>query len=688
MNHRRWLATALALVFVLVALSGKQAAAAAPAKGTFVVDEAYARYVEETLVGMGTWPGYGFRAAGSSADNAAAAFVASQMKRIGLTDVRLEGVPVDAWEFRGAKLTVSQGGTAQTFVAASMGGSVGTPKGGLSGEIVYVGRGTPGEYPAGGVQGKLLLVDWDADWFWVNLIGNQATLAGAKGIIISTMNHPAYYASPDSLGSFDATYNDEWVPLITISRNSGFAIMDLLAKGAVQGTMASDVTMTLAEDGGMGYNAVGVLRGADHEHPILVVGHHDAWFYGASDDTSAVAGMLAWAKAMVKAGYRPAHDIIFVSDTGEEYGYTDAYYEWLIGAWYMITQAHPDWARRAIAFVNLEGLGGQALDGSRGPFAATTNYELAPFVRNVFKANPELLPMGWVVDTTLGSWTDGYTMTAAGIPGVTVGTEIAGYDAVYHTNEDDLRFVNYATMDQEVQLLQKLLAAMDHAAVLPYAFSERALSIAQSVDNADVTAVGVDVTALDRATSQFRGLARKYDALAPSLTSAQADAANALLMRASYLTNSAWSGLDCWDAIVYPTQQVQWDAAWLAKAMGFLKAGNVKSAVNQLWNVCLTWNAFFDYPVWKAENDRHAPGAPHLDWGAQGHLAPYVDIYAPFVSLWGKSATGGAVESWEIDAISAVLASEVAVLQDRVDAEVSQVLQVNAYLGQLIGMAA
>jgi hypothetical protein len=58
--------------------------------------------------------------------------------------------------------------------------------------------------------------------------------------------------------------------------------------------------------------------------------------------------MLAWAKAMKKIGFVPQHDLYLVSDTGEEYGNTDAYYEWLVGAWYMITQAHPDWAKKAI----------------------------------------------------------------------------------------------------------------------------------------------------------------------------------------------------------------------------------------------------------------------------------------------------------------------------------------------------
>ncbi len=688
--NTRSLAIALALIFIATAFGGLRTAMSAPSgHGAFAFDQAYAQYVEETLVGMGSWPGYGFRVAGTPADNAAASFVAAQMKSLGLSDVRKEAVPVDAWNFKGASLQVTASdGTAETFVASSMGGVPGTPKDGLTGEIVYVGRGTPQEYPAGGVAGKLLLVDWDADWFWVNLVANQATLDGAKGVIISTMNHPSYFGSPDSLGSFDATYNDEWVPLIVISRNDGFALMDLMARGPVTGTMTSDVKLTLAENGGTGYNVVGVLRGDDHEHPILILGHHDAWFYGASDDTSSMAAMLGWVKGLEAAGVHPAHDLYFIATTGEEYGNTDAYYEWLVGAWYMITQAHPDWAERAIAFVNLEGLGGIALDGSIGAFAATSSPQLAGLVRQVFGASRDLLPYGWSVTLGVNSWTDGFTLTAAGMPGITVGTDIAGYDAVYHTNQDDLRFVNYPEMAREVSVLNRYLVALDAATVLPYLFLERALDLARSVNPTDFTRVGVNAKDLDAGIDQFRSLAQKYDRIQAGLPAATADQANGLLMQASYLIDHEWTALDCWDGTIYPTQQVEWDATWLTDGLAFLKAGNLNRAVYELVNVGLTWNAFFDYPVWKYENDRHAPGAEHLNWGAQGHLAPYVDIYAAYVSLLAKSqGTGPQDVAWETAALNVVLLAERTELQQRVDAETGQVAQINAILSQLIGMA-
>ena len=686
MSIRRVFAALVALVFVTVAFGGTGNIVAAPPGPALAVDEAYEQYVEEYLVGLGTWSGYGFRAAGSTAEDQATKFIEQEMLSIGLEQVRREIVPVDAWDFMGASLTVTDvSGETTTFTASSMGGVPGTDDAGLTGEVIYVDRGNPQNYPADGVEGKLLLVDWDADWVWVNLVGHQATVSGSKGVIISTMSHPSYYEWEDSLGSFDATYDDDWVPLIVISREDGWKVVDMVEQGPVMGTMVSHVTLTINGDG---HNVIGVYPGEDHEHPILILGHHDAWFYGASDDTSAIAGMLAWAKAIKEAGYMPEHDLYFIATTGEEYGNTDAYYEWLVGAWYMITQAHPDWAMSAIAFLNIEGLGGAWFDGTSGPFTGRANYELAPLVRKVFAASPSLLPEGWSVTTQLSSWQDGWTLTAAGIPGITFSDTVPGYDAIYHTNMDNLDLIHYDDMAMQVNVMHNVLVEIDSASILPYKFLERASNIAKSVDPKDYEPIGVDVSELDMAIDEFKSLARKYERAAPKLTVEDQAEANALLMEVSQLVNKEWTALSCWDGVIYPTQQVEWDCIWLTEALEFLEMGDLNGALDELWNVGLTWNAFFDYEVWKWENDRHAPGAVHLNWGAQGHLAPYVDIYEPYVSLMEKYEMGGPADySWEMEELQMVLDSERIELEKRVLLETEQVNQVNMMLKELIGLA-
>jgi hypothetical protein len=253
---------------------------------------------------------------------------------------------------------------------------------------------------------------------------------------------------------------------------------------------------------------------------------------------------------------------------------------------------------------------------------------------------------------------------------------------------DNLQLIHYDDMAMQVKVMHKVLEAIDSAKILPYKFSERAFDIAKSVDPRDYGYIGVDVSGLDMAISEFRSLARKYDKVADKLTTADQEKANELLMQVSQLINNEWTALSCWDGVIYPTQQVEWDCTWLTEALAFLKKGDLNGALDELWNVGLTWNAFFDYEVWAWENARHAPGAPHLNWGAQGHLAPYVDIYEPYVSLREKYENGGLNDfSWEMAALEEVLASEKIELKKRVELEKQQVMMVNGMLSELLKLA-
>ena len=82
--------------------------------------------------------------------------------------------------------------------------------------------------------------------------------------------------------------------------------------------------------------------------------HIDAHFRAGLDDTGAVANELLVAKAMKMSGVQPRRSIIFFFTCAEEYGYTDCWYDWAIGAWYGITEEHPDWAGKLAMMINLE----------------------------------------------------------------------------------------------------------------------------------------------------------------------------------------------------------------------------------------------------------------------------------------------------------------------------------------------
>src|SRR5918911_5463146 len=82
------------------------------------IDVGYMRGVVERLASAGSSP-LGFRLAGTPEEVAVSEWIAEQMEALGLVDVALEPVPVDAWRFRAARVEA----LGQVFECASFGGA-------------------------------------------------------------------------------------------------------------------------------------------------------------------------------------------------------------------------------------------------------------------------------------------------------------------------------------------------------------------------------------------------------------------------------------------------------------------------------------------------------------------------------------------------------------------------------------
>ena len=176
MHRRLYLVLACALAAALLLPAAAQALTFDQAIDQLVAN-GYPQQLERQLNSYGT-SALGMRMGGTSADNAAAQFIADEMKRLGMTNVRLEKVAVDKWEWRGA--SVSAGG--RKLTATSFGGVPATPFGGVTGEVVYAGLGSAPDYEAlGDVTGKIVIVDFASDYFWINLPGLEAKVARGEG---------------------------------------------------------------------------------------------------------------------------------------------------------------------------------------------------------------------------------------------------------------------------------------------------------------------------------------------------------------------------------------------------------------------------------------------------------------------------------------------------------------------------
>jgi hypothetical protein len=193
------------------------------------IDEGYLQHVTETVVGFGDTE-MGWRTGGSPANLQAVDWIAGEMRRVGLRKVAKLPVPIDRWVFNGATVEVDGG---PTFDASSWGGVPGTPPGGSHAEVIDIDVGYAANYDGIDATGKIVLVDWEFGDIWVNRHGHQATLEGALAVIFymgKTAAGAFYNKRDDGLMSFDATYNDDWVPFVVITRSAANDLRDRIAQ--------------------------------------------------------------------------------------------------------------------------------------------------------------------------------------------------------------------------------------------------------------------------------------------------------------------------------------------------------------------------------------------------------------------------------------------------------------------------
>ena len=427
----------------------------------------------ETLTRFGDTSS-GWRPGGSPANLEAVEWIAREMRAVGMTQVAKLPVPIDRWVFRGASVAIPGGAT---YDASSWGGVPGTPAGGITAEVLDLGPGQAADYEGVDATGKIVLVNWAYGDYWVNRHGHQATLEGALAVIFYTGTTAAgafYNVRDDGLLSFDGTYDDDWVPFVFVTRNAANDLRASIAAGPTTVTLTADVELTRAEDGGVGYNVLGSIPGSDRSDEFIIfTGHHDAWFRGAADDATAVAAMLAIGKAVRETGFRPRRTLLFLASTNEEYGYTDAYYEWLVGCWYAVTNQRPDWSRKAILSLDFELLG----TGDPGErLLIRTHSELLAHAVEKQLSDPSRTPFGAISQNVVWANADHFTLTAAGIPGIyfnTVGTQYLTRN--YHTNYDVVANVNFDYLRQNIEVVNDIWVDHDRSTLPLLDFVARAV---------------------------------------------------------------------------------------------------------------------------------------------------------------------------------------------------------------------
>ena len=234
-------------------------------------------------------------------------------------------------------------------------------------------------------------------------------------------------------------------------------------------------------------NVVTVIPGAKHpEEKVLLGGHYDGWTYGTDDNTSAWSSIVQVGRGLgrlLKRGWQPDRTIVLVGWDGEEYG--------LLGSTEWVEQLRPDLRRNAIAYINMDGVGGREFSAGAVP-------SLDDLIRDVSKT----VPAPGVAGTVFESWTAGgeepsvdrlgsgsdYTafLDHVGVPSLEVGFSTPGGE--YHTSYDDTRMMEdfldpgYLGHQAASRMSGTIALRLANADALPFRYSAYAAAVATYVE--------------------------------------------------------------------------------------------------------------------------------------------------------------------------------------------------------------
>jgi carboxypeptidase Q len=277
----------------------------------------------------------GPRPSGSIQAQAAAEYVASELRKLGL-EVRLQPVTVPHW-VRGAEAATlieypgMVSGATQKILLTALGGSTSTPPDGLKAEVVTVN--TFDELAALGrtkVAGKIVLFNeiFDKQKAAAGLAfasygeavkyrgagAKAAADLGAVAALVRSVGN-ADYRLPHTGFSFPAG-----IPAAAVTAEDA----DLIVHLAAQGKVSMHLTLTpqkLPDE--TGYNVIADLKGSEHpEQVVIVSGHLDSWDLGtgAIDDAAGVVVAMEAAEILQRLHLRPARTLRVIAWMDEETG--------------------------------------------------------------------------------------------------------------------------------------------------------------------------------------------------------------------------------------------------------------------------------------------------------------------------------------------------------------------------------
>jgi len=266
---------------------------------------------------------FGNRLSGTPPLEQAIDWVIARMKEDGLQNVRGERVMVPVW-VRGVESAEMVRPRMQNLPMLGLGGSIATPPGGITADVLVVGSFSDLTAKAAQASGKIVLFDVPFTNYGetVQYRARGAVAAakvGAVGALVRSVT-PYSQRTPHTGGmSYDSTVRR--IPAAAITVEDAEMIHRLVDRGEPVRVKLTMSATTLPD--APSRNVIGELVGSEKPDELVVFGGHiDSWDVGrgAMDDGGGV--VVAWeaVRLLKRLGLRPKRTIRVVGWTNEENG--------------------------------------------------------------------------------------------------------------------------------------------------------------------------------------------------------------------------------------------------------------------------------------------------------------------------------------------------------------------------------
>jgi len=330
----------------------------------------------------------GSRMSGTEGDKKAIEWVSNFFINLGLK-VEHDRFNTLSWDYRGTTFEV---GPPLNISLQSRPAyySYATPRQGVEGEMVFVGKGTEAEFSSAEVKGKIALAQTSSadPLFWLGSFSNLARRYGALAFVVCN-GSPVAFTPSHSYGRWDHSRGwereypskEESVPVVTIGSNDAMGLLHAVGRGGLRARIIVDC-ITEPRDG---VNIRAFIPGSEKpEQKVLVHAHRDCGACNGANDNGSGAVVIMMLAKIMSGLPAPMRTIEFLS-TGSEEGISDGMVQ------YIVNREEEGTLLDAVAGFNIDmvGVGGPAriVDGGTYPdqpeHQVKHNKELNDFVENV-----------------------------------------------------------------------------------------------------------------------------------------------------------------------------------------------------------------------------------------------------------------------------------------------------------------